>query len=564
MKCEGVRATGAGADVCVSRAMESTKAARLRNEKAAALATALTDLEATSEVYPAAVAAGCVPRLVQLLAHGDAAAVTDAATALGNSVELALVEVAGLMLAEGADVWLDAAAAAELEGKRQDTLHGRAATKAAVTALRVLRMPAVVTATLAHRLPPLRSAASAGQRWDALVGLAAVIGAGGAGPNQITSAVSAGWSVGGLVELLEVGGDSGESDLRVVGALAGLCRQAKGADHAMAAALSAAQLDKGRLVAAATAVKGKASASSAASPKERAKHMLEQLLKDTALLSKLADAEYQVAHAAAVRADAQAPLTHDATLALVSSRLAANETDMDRALATEAELQYHEDCKMPTGQQLLADVLAMPVLLSRKHQAAIGPSLVNPAAHCDCQHFVADFWASEEHPWRCSYCKIRLCPERVEEEESARMRAEAGDSKACGGQLVAAGGLPVLQPAAAAKRHINRLHGFAVTVEFLVSITVAFNCWHWPTWKVQRDIIRPARISHVGCHMENTCGGGLARRAPPPSGMDRRVCRTALSCRRPSRQRCVVTRSAWPCLDRRKRQPRFLEQVEQV
>ena len=38
----------------------------------------------------------------------------------------------------------------------------------------------------------------------------------------------------------------------------------------------------------------------------------------------------------------------------------------------------------------------------------------------------------------------------------------------------------------------ERLRGFGVMLSFLVAFTYAHDCWDWESWRVQRDIIKPA------------------------------------------------------------------------
>ena len=38
----------------------------------------------------------------------------------------------------------------------------------------------------------------------------------------------------------------------------------------------------------------------------------------------------------------------------------------------------------------------------------------------------------------------------------------------------------------------ERLRGFGVRLDWLVAFTREHDCWEWPSWRVQRDIIRPA------------------------------------------------------------------------
>lgn len=38
---------------------------------------------------------------------------------------------------------------------------------------------------------------------------------------------------------------------------------------------------------------------------------------------------------------------------------------------------------------------------------------------------------------------------------------------------------------------VDQLHQRAVRVDWLVAFTRAHDCWDWPTWRVNRDIIKP-------------------------------------------------------------------------
>ena len=48
------------------------------------------------------------------------------------------------------------------------------------------------------------------------------------------------------------------------------------------------------------------------------------------------------------------------------------------------------------------------------------------------------------------------------------------------------------EDAAAGGDPAERLRGFGVMLSFLVAFTYAHDCWDWESWRVQRDIIRPA------------------------------------------------------------------------
>ena len=40
--------------------------------------------------------------------------------------------------------------------------------------------------------------------------------------------------------------------------------------------------------------------------------------------------------------------------------------------------------------------------------------------------------------------------------------------------------------------NVDRSLSMATTVEFLVAFSFAHRCWDWPTWRVVRDVIKPA------------------------------------------------------------------------
>jgi ankyrin repeat protein len=279
--------------------------------------------------------------------------------------------------------------------------------------------------------------------------------------------------------------------------------QAQEQEHSFARRLVAAGLDKGALVAAVAAIgvnaiKGECNRWDADSPSTiQAKHRLEQLLKDTVLLSVLANAAQVEAEAEAEAAEA-IPLTEEATFELVQTRMARmvlqdmeSMDSMDQHIAAIKEQQFYEDCSLSPDLMPLAAVLAPQVLICRRHRAATVGMVGGGKVPCDCSLFVARFQgtnrprdqaAQDVQPWRCSNCRAGLTKERVLLEEVEKMRCEREDADASGGDP-----------------HAHRLRSFGLSVEFILAVTVAFDCWTWPTWKVQRDIIRPLCLAGGRC-----------------------------------------------------------------
>ena len=88
------------------------------------------------------------------------------------------------------------------------------------------------------------------------------------------------------------------------------------------------------------------------------------------------------------------------------------------------------------------------------------------------------YWADNPHPWRHA-CRDGMPPvedaDVIAREEAAKAAAESDDAGS-----VSSGA------------HGERLRGFGVRVAWLLAFTFAHNCWDLPTWRVQRDIIKPA------------------------------------------------------------------------
>ena len=91
-----------------------------------------------------------------------------------------------------------------------------------------------------------------------------------------------------------------------------------------------------------------------------------------------------------------------------------------------------------------------------------------------------EYWHGADRPWRWA-CRGEPKPvvedeAIVEVEVNFKAKAEAED-------------------AAGAAAHAATLHGFGISVEWLLAFSFAHNCWDWPTWRVVRDIVKPATAS---------------------------------------------------------------------
>eukprot|EP01051_Picozoa_sp_SAG22_P002405 SAG22_NODE_105_length_20045_cov_23.373308_14_plen_978_part_00 len=221
---------------------------------------------------------------------------------------------------------------------------------------------------------------------------------------------------------------------------------------------------------------------------------LTDLLECTPLLQAMAAAEQAEAEAAATADESAHALTQVGTAALVDARVARHRrpTDTNEGIATAAAAAtFHDDCSLSPGQEVLAHELAPHVLVSRRHRTAIEGMVQGGTVPCVCIRFVAqnhgtnrprDGTTEDVQPWRCSNCKSPLSEERIALEETEKARCEREDAEASGGNP-----------------HADRLRGFGLSVEFILVVTAAFDCWTWPTWKVQRDIIRPLCIIGGRC-----------------------------------------------------------------
>ena len=119
---------------------------------------------------------------------------------------------------------------------------------------------------------------------------------------------------------------------------------------------------------------------------------------------------------------------------------------------------------------------AASVASSRAHVAA------HPYDHHEgggprpcCAHPFVEGWDLQ----RCASCAADLGAERAAAEAraaDAAAREDAERSAADGG-----GG-----------DHATRLRAWGVRIDWLIAFTYAHGCWEWPTWRVVRDIVKPA------------------------------------------------------------------------
>jgi hypothetical protein len=79
---------------------------------------------------------------------------------------------------------------------------------------------------------------------------------------------------------------------------------------------------------------------------------------------------------------------------------------------------------------------------------------------------------------KCADCGADLGAARLAEEDRLAKNAEEEDAKA-----------------ALSVPHVDRLHGMAVRVDFLIFFAYIFNCWEMPTWQIVRDIVVPLTMA---------------------------------------------------------------------
>ena len=107
------------------------------------------------------------------------------------------------------------------------------------------------------------------------------------------------------------------------------------------------------------------------------------------------------------------------------------------------------------------------------------PSAAARASYAEC-------WEGDPQPWRWMCLgdpKPPVDDAEVIAREEAHMRAAIAQDAV----------------SLAAGEHDARLRGFGVRVDWLLAFTWAHDCWDWPAWRVQRDIIKPATEARGRC-----------------------------------------------------------------
>ena len=151
---------------------------------------------------------------------------------------------------------------------------------------------------------------------------------------------------------------------------------------------------------------------------------------------------------------------------------------MDENDAQAAEV-VHVDVAVAEGPRFYSDTIPRPesfdpAIFERSVASAHRGEAPSEAA----RDSYTMYWEGNPHPWRHA-CRDGMPPvedaDVIAREEAAKAAAESDDASS-----VSSGA------------HGERLRGFGVRVAWLLAFTFAHNCWDWPTWRVQRDIIKPA------------------------------------------------------------------------
>ena len=98
----------------------------------------------------------------------------------------------------------------------------------------------------------------------------------------------------------------------------------------------------------------------------------------------------------------------------------------------------------------------------------------------ECRHELVEGWKLNQ----CAGCKKDLGALRLQKEkdiESSNIAKDEKDLKDHGGD------------------HMEYIHKLGVNVKWLLAFTFDHDCWEWPTWRVNRDIIKPATRNFGYC-----------------------------------------------------------------
>ena len=106
------------------------------------------------------------------------------------------------------------------------------------------------------------------------------------------------------------------------------------------------------------------------------------------------------------------------------------------------------------------------------------------ASRPECLHEIVQPWEAGWNPfdggwstrtkWTCDACQKDLTKERWAKEKELFDAVRVEDT------------------ARSIEEHASLLHGLAIRLDVLLLFTFLHNCWEWPTWRVVRDIVKPA------------------------------------------------------------------------
>ena len=106
------------------------------------------------------------------------------------------------------------------------------------------------------------------------------------------------------------------------------------------------------------------------------------------------------------------------------------------------------------------------------------------ASRPECLHEIVQPWEAGWNPfeggwstrkkWTCDACQKDLTKERWAKEKELFDAVRVEDTER------------------SIEEHASLLHGLAIRLDVLLLFTFLHNCWEWPTWRVVRDIVKPA------------------------------------------------------------------------
>ena len=137
------------------------------------------------------------------------------------------------------------------------------------------------------------------------------------------------------------------------------------------------------------------------------------------------------------------------------------------------------DVTVTEGPRFYSDTIPRPASFDHAiFERSVASAHRGEAPSAAARDSAVECWAGVPQPWHWA-CRPGMPPvedaDVIAREEAAKKAAESDDAGS-----VSSGA------------HGERLRGFGVRVAWLLAFTFAHNCWDLPTWRVQRDIIKPA------------------------------------------------------------------------